>query len=178
MPEVTRPLLPRSSRSRRSGGKNENVFQLDGVRSEKTRFESSGRKFVVVQDWRMAAWLDEDQAWRKNYGVTENGIRVKEAGVYYLYANLLFTGIGKECYYKLQYGPQGTDSRLCIWKSNDGGEGESTISQRRPCYLGFAVYLEAQAEVKISLLNHQRCRTNNKFFQDAQPQSVLGIIKQ
>jgi len=158
-----------------------------------TDFNTRIHGYVDVKDWTRPSWLnrkreEEKRKWEDNFVELEDGIQVRNPGVYFIYANFAFTGVGDKCDYKLQYGSTG-DGRRAMWRKCEwryGGdikkvipEYEQSENPSRMCYLGFAQHLEAGDEIKISFKNgNADCNTDKVHYGKRHHLNVLGIIKQ
>ena len=188
--EMPRPEPLRCGRMRRShdhaGG---GIFQLNGTNLERVPVENvrtilpgnKTRRYVDIIDWEPAPWLLATSDWKDHFAATsEGGIRVKKPGVYFIYANFVFATVGGECSYKLIYGDGDGDYHMCRLNENERRVILNNIDTTpyRPCYLGLAVYMRENAQLKLRFYSWERCVINSYHFKNVQKNNILGIIKQ
>ena len=169
------PPLPRSERGRRNSESesSKNIFQVKGAllnfRRDVANTKFASRGLIAIANWDKSLPLSSKSS---NFEKTDEGIKVLHEGVYFIYANFVFTGTNlnarsskaaaTECMYELHYGKNPrTDKRICRWKGSRGAFLRSDVARNQPCYLGFATRMNAGDELKIKFDPTKRsCETN------------------
>ena len=185
---------PRSGRPRRNPAfanrRHANIFQLNGTDLDHTNnpvYTKPGtnntRGYMDIVDWKPAPFSinthNFEAKLHRNGGIA--GIQVKENGVYFIYVNFVFAAKGGDCSYELVYGDENNGQfQRCRLNENKNATWveEKEPAPFRPCYLGFAVNIQAGALLKLRFDNWERCSPRLFHFKRVNKHNFIGIIKQ
>jgi len=157
----------------------QNVFQLNGAEGDTPKTNFNEVPFVTISDWKLASWLNNEKGVNALFEETKagDGIAVKADGVYSIFSNFVFGGVGRDCAYDLQLGK--SQFRRCRWSGFNGADVKG-INRHQPCALNFAAKLNKGDEVKMLFHNDpQKCIIDGKYFKRfLAPFTYLGIRKE
>ena len=168
-----------------------NVFSVTGknfsgsslkTRSRLDQLSATTRADITVVDWEAARWLDDGfHAALLSFGK----IRIRSAGVFYVYSTFAFYAAGTKCSYELRWGKDVAERKTCfvdMGQTTSGTTTTTTISSTsiynwRKCSLGFLIHLESGSEIELVYKHRDSCRTEEASFKKALPLSSVGLFK-
>jgi len=155
----------------------QNVFQLNGADGDTPISDFTKRPIVKIMDWKLASWLNNEKGVNALFEATDDGgIVVKADGVYSIFSNFVFGGVGRDCRYYLNYGE--TQSRMCRWSGFNGGDVKG-INRHQPCALNFSAKLKKNDVVRMTFWNDGKCDIDGEFFKRfLATYNYLGIRKE
>ena len=141
--------------------------------------DSEHPETIITKDFQISDWNVDGFENNENFEKIETGIKVKSDGAYFVYANVVLTGKGRNCAYDLNFGSKKRECRVfSIWKSSSNLTRDDMVSQRQPCYLGFSAKLNKSDELSIAIHQKPQCDFESRTaIAKMVKNSYLGIFK-